>query len=637
MAPKKFSDRESVERSYERIISDVETYRGLGGTALKAVEFGEAVFETRDYQTDVWVALKQVRNEGKDSALIHLATGLGKTTVGVVDALDFAVDFYEREGRPPKIMFAVHQTEILEQAAQRFNEFAPSLAQGTYASGSKDSGNPLTFATMQSLAQNLNSIDPEEFDYILYDEAHHTQAETYRNVVQHFKPKFKVAMTATPDRMDNEDIRELFGKEIYSKTLPDAMAAGYLVDVDYHIVFDDAVKKAMEHGFTARSLNEIRELLKNESRNEQIVAQIEAEKQRLGMEGAKTIVFCQDIEQADDMAALLGGKAYHSGVKAEQGQVLHDFRTNQLQTITTRDMFNEGVDVPDAQLLIFLRSTSSRTVFEQQLGRGLRKHPGKDSVSVLDFVANIERLAQVKSLTDKLTEMDAAKDGNKAERENKLLVHTEHADFDFDKISLSLLEKYFEIQDRKERLRPKTMEEAAELWKENCPGERPTHELVQQKSKEGLFVSTTTINKFGNIKDLRSLLGYNERLRPETMEEAAELWQSVFPDEKPSMRLIAQKSREDEYCSGEVIDRLGGIRELLVKLGYEVRLNLNTMEEAAELWIEICPGENPTRRLIKQMSKEGKFISSYGVENLGGIPALKNAIANLDELTTPKA
>jgi hypothetical protein len=135
------------------------------------------------------------------------------------------------------------------------------------------------------------------------------------------------------------------------------------------------------------------------SRNEVISSEVLSRRHEIGLDKAKTIVFCQNISAATEMAALLGGEVYHSDVSTDdRHDIMRRFKSGALQVICTVDMFNEGIDIPDARLVVFLRSTSSRTIFEQQLGRGLRRAPGKDKVTVLDFVANVERINFVREL-----------------------------------------------------------------------------------------------------------------------------------------------------------------------------------------------------------------------------------------------
>lgn len=420
-------------------------------------------FEVREYQLDAWGALWDARKAGADRGLVHLATGLGKTSVGVFDAIKFREEFQTEHGYEPKILFAVHQNDILEQAADRFRSFMPDASIGFYNGFSKDKTKNITFATLQSLYANLGSFEPNEFDYIINDEVHHAKAETFEEVIEYFKPVFRLGLTATPNRADEKDIRDLYGNELFSKGLADALAEGWLAAPDYRIVFDDAVKEAMQSGFKVDSLRALQELFSIQPRNDVIAKNIKEEMGKIGLEfgSVKTILFCQNIEHAEDMARLLGGKAYHSEIDTkDRQQIFDDFKNGALQVITTRDMFNEGVDIPDARLLVFLRSTSSQTIFEQQLGRGLRKAANKQRVSVLDFVANVDRIALVQELADSVASKssgnnepensDAIDDSEANAKSNRFAVHTEHGDFDFDKLTIDLLTKYQVLMSRPE-------------------------------------------------------------------------------------------------------------------------------------------------------------------------------------------
>jgi superfamily II DNA or RNA helicase len=412
-------------------------------------------FEIKDHQLDAWGAIWDARQAGADRALVHMATGLGKTSVAVFDVIKFSAEFSAEHGREPRVLFACHQNEILEQAAKRFEAFTPDLSQGFYTGDSKVRDADVTFATLQSLYGSLDTFDSEGFDYIIYDEAHHSKAETFEEVVNYFMPRFQLALTATPDRLDGLDIRELFDEEVYSKGLAQALAEELLVKPDYHVVFDDAVKEAMETDFTTKSLRELRDLLDIQPRNELIAENIKREVQKLGLElgKVKTIVFCHDIMHTEDMAELLGAQEYHSLLPAgRRREILQKFRSGDLQTICVRDMFNEGIDIPDAQLLVFLRSTSSATVFEQQLGRGLRQYEGKDKVSVLDFAANIERILMIKDLMECIEQytLEPFMGSNGSdlilEEPEKETDASPKGQFAFDRLSVDLLSKYDELQ-----------------------------------------------------------------------------------------------------------------------------------------------------------------------------------------------
>lgn len=584
-------------------------------------------FEARDYQLDAWGAVWDARQAGAKSGLIHLATGLGKTSVGVFDVIKFREEFREANGRDPKVLFACHKNEILEQAAERFKAFIPDASQGFYNGDDKDRGGDITFATMQSLHSDLRTFKQKDLDYIIYDEAHHAQADTFAKVVKKFKPAFQLALTATPDRMDEQDIRELFGEELFSKGLTEALADGWLATPDYHIVFDDAVKEAMESGFEATSLRALAELFDVEPRNEVIAEDIKKEMERIGLEfgGVKTIVFCQNIEHAEEMADLLGGKAYHSEASAKDRKAIFDnFKDGDLQVITTRDMFNEGVDVPDARLIVFLRSTSSKTVFEQQLGRGLRKHAGKDRVSVLDFVANVERIAMIQKLAETVKSHRNMSDGGGLEgdketqdqKDGGLNIHTVNGDFDFDKLAVNLLEKYRTLKEQAEHLTPEKLIEMADML---FPGTYATSAIILAAQQEGKFVTPGAVNyHFGTLKEFNAARGLSQPdiTDPEYILEQAD---ALYPGVYISASMIEDASSEQLLPSVKTIARAfnGSLTEFNAARGFtqEERTDFSTFtnDELVELANELAPNRPMALREIKQLSKDGKFMGATSI------------------------
>jgi len=419
-------------------------------------------FEIREYQLEAWTSVWDARHQGQKRALVHLATGLGKTSVAVFDVIKFREECLSQEpATDPRILFVSHMNDISEQAEERFTHYIPELDTAFFDTQKAMPDTSATFATFQSIYSQLDRFDPKLFDYIIYDEAHHSEAETFRAVREHFDPSFELALTATPDRTDEQDIREYFGNPVYSKGLPEAIAEGWLADVDYHIVFDDIVKQLMDEGFDPTTLKDFHELFTVHPRNEVIARNILEERNKIGLDTAKTIVFCEDMAHAEEMAELLGGVAYHSGIKkAERKTILKDFRTDANQVICTVDMFNEGVDIPDARLIVFLRSTQSGIIFEQQLGRGLRKTIGKNKVSILDFVANIERIQKVRELSKSIKDNTPGgmqgegyitdDEGNNilesSETEGGLRIFSQHGYFDFDRLAVDLLKKWGELK-----------------------------------------------------------------------------------------------------------------------------------------------------------------------------------------------
>jgi superfamily II DNA or RNA helicase len=375
----------------------------LSGDILPEDQPQAPQFDERDYQLEAWVKLEERRAEGGTRALGNLATGLGKTFVTAIDVARYK-EWCAAQSPPllPRVLYVSHQNDINVQAEKTFRFVMPDADFATFDPSEKQVPDAdVTFATIQGLYQNLALFDPEDYEYIIWDETHHLEAETFKKVRDYFRPLFEHGVTATVARMDGKDIQEYFGAPLYKKSLPEGIAEGYLKDVDYHIVFDKSIKDKLKGGFEPKTLQDIKDLFKEKPPRDAIARSIKEEIEKLGLTDPKMIVFCEDIDEANEMAELLGGVAYHSGTKNRQ-QKLDDFRAGRNLIMTTRDMFNEGVDIPDAEVSVFLRGTGSNTIFEQQLGRVLRKSAGKPKAYVLDFVANIERIAKVRELSENI-------------------------------------------------------------------------------------------------------------------------------------------------------------------------------------------------------------------------------------------
>ncbi len=351
--------------------------------------------EERPYQLDCLNALARTRQNGHDKALIHMATGLGKTTVVATD-----VKRYLQENPESRVLFLCHQNEILKQARERFELIVGSENGETYGSftgESKDMHKPTClFASFQTMKNWREHFDEDEFDYIVVDESHHGKAETYAPTLEYFKPQFLLGLTATPDRQDLQDIREIFGREIYSKSLAQALAEKLLARPDYRVIVDDIQEGLLDDENI--SLAELNKKFFIPKRDEEITKIIQERVQ--DVKDPKMIIFCPSIEHSRRIADLLpGAKAFHSDLeKQERKDTLDEFKTGDVPALVTVDMFNEGMDIAEANVIVFLRSTQSETIFLQQLGRGLRKLPTKDSVLVLDFVANCDRLLMIEKL-----------------------------------------------------------------------------------------------------------------------------------------------------------------------------------------------------------------------------------------------
>ncbi|HEX7963167.1 MAG TPA: DEAD/DEAH box helicase [Candidatus Saccharimonadales bacterium] len=425
----------------------------------------ENPFEIREYQVASWSSIWYAREQGAHSALVALATGLGKTSVAAFDYLKYREERAAAGKQMPNGLFISHQVDISEQAARRFREYIPGLAVNHFnprSANGKRLRPGFTYATVQGVAANLDEIDPYFFDYMVYDEAHHMMADTWEPVVEYLRPLFRLALSATPNRLDRRDVRKHFGTEVYARGLAEAIAEGDLVDVDYHIVVDDAIKEMLEQGGETVTLKMLNELVDVQLRSPAVADTILKERERLNR--PKTLVFCNSIAHADEMAALLGGSAYHSGIsKSECQKIFKRFRSGEEQILCAVDGFNEGLDVPDIGLVAFLRSTLSPTIFEQQIGRGMRRAPGKDMLTVLDFVANAQRVIALQKLAEDIERAAArwhqrqqARGGQSAQTAapdfthrsdaGGMRVHGPHANFIFSKVAVDLAEVFRRLE-----------------------------------------------------------------------------------------------------------------------------------------------------------------------------------------------
>ena len=352
------------------------------------------------YQRDIIETLiPELEEHGK--ALMVMASGTGKS---ITSALIAKTILNESQ----RVLFLCHNNDILRHAVEEFRKVFPGQPMGIWTGEEKARlTSRFWFASFQSMLKWKEALYPHEFDMLIVDEGHHSQAETYKEVITFFKPEYLLGMTATPDRMDGRDIREIFGDEREEATLllPEAIAKQYVTHVIYKLMTIGSLsrkalrklaKEVYEQG-RRLSIKQINETIFIESRDDEIVKAI-LEHQGQG------IVFCESILHAENFQKHLpGSEVYHSKQSTKKNRrALNTFKKGKLRFLLTVDKFNEGIDIPDAELVIFLRSTDSETIFLQQLGRGLRKSPNKSSVTILDFVANVERLEYVKQLLERV-------------------------------------------------------------------------------------------------------------------------------------------------------------------------------------------------------------------------------------------
>lgn len=333
--------------------------------------------------------LRRYRDTGVKKALIISATGSGKTYLAAFDARNFGAK---------RLLYIVHRESILKDAKESFVKvFGAERTYGFYTGNENSLEADFIFATSNMLGRHLDSFKKDEFDYIIYDEVHHVVAETGKKIFEYFEPEFILGLTATPERMDNQDIFTLFDQNVpFELRLRDAINNDLVVPFHYYGIRDQLVDYSSKDKMT------IAKNIAEQNNIEFIKSQIE--KYRKPGEKLKCIAFCTNIQSCRLMAEELYEEGYHTisltgindtGVRIKAFKDLQD-ENNLLEIICTVDILNEGVDIPQVNMILFLRPTESQTVFIQQLGRGLRKYPGKDYVTVLDFIGNnYDRAVQI--------------------------------------------------------------------------------------------------------------------------------------------------------------------------------------------------------------------------------------------------
>lgn len=391
-----------------RINRDIKFWSGRDLQQLFAVADELPRLQLRDYQdaavSALWADLAHRRR-----ALLILATGLGKTVVG-----GEIIGRYLRERPGQDVLVVAHTKDLVNQLERALWRHLPKTIKTQVLTGD-DKPRDLRGVTCATVASALDAVlrgwHP---GLVMIDETHHVGEDgQFDELLHELDGALQFGVTATPWRNDQYDIETRFGSASYKLGIEQGMRRGYLAAVDYRLFVDnidwDSVRDASEHRYSLKELNSKLFLVQ---RDEAVIdALVDAWHSTPSPRG---IVFCQTIPHCEHMQALLrrhpawrDAAALHTGLpKRERQQRLLDFRAGRIPILTAVDILNEGVDIPDVNILAFARVTHSRRIFVQQLGRGLRLREGKDRVLALDFVSDIRRVAALLNLRRHLGDGD---------------------------------------------------------------------------------------------------------------------------------------------------------------------------------------------------------------------------------------
>ncbi len=368
-----------------------------GKPASEAItlQFANIEVSPRQYQQEVLDQLQSEREiHGHWNNLVVMATGTGKT---IVAGLDFRR--LVEAGKVKSLLFVAHREMILQQSLVTFRTI---MRDGSFGELLVDGRRPTDWTHVFGSVQSIKNLDtekfsPDAFDMIIVDEFHHAAASTYESLLNYFKPKVLLGLTATPERTDGQSVLHWFENGISAELrLWEAIDRQILSPFQYFGINDNVDLEAAGvswrrgFGYNANELSNV--YTGNDARVALILEQMNHYVDDLNE--MKAIGFCVSIEHAEymakkfNLAGIPSSAVTSKGSSEDRTQTLNNFRNGTVKVIFAVDIFNEGVDIPDINTLLMLRPTESATVFIQQLGRGLRKSESKKTLTVLDFVGN---------------------------------------------------------------------------------------------------------------------------------------------------------------------------------------------------------------------------------------------------------
>jgi superfamily II DNA or RNA helicase len=336
-------------------------------------------FALKKHQKSALENLEKMREAGESIALLYHATGSGKTVTAVSDA--------KRMGK--RTLFLAHTKELIGQARKTFNQLWCDVDTGLFVGEEKNPGAYVVCGSIQSVSQNLDCFKPDDFGYIIVDECHHGTAVTYKKVLEYFKPKFTLGLTATPDRMDGESILEDFKNVAHKLDLKTAVEMGELVAVRcIRVKTNVDLSQVRINGIKYYS-QDLESKLFVPERNKLIV-----DTYIKYVRNKKTVVFCASVKHAGEVAALFREQGVTSAAvsgtdkPSKRKNILERYENGDINVLCACDLLNECWDSPKTEVLFMARPTLSRTLYLQQLGRGMRKSLGKEYLMVFDFIDN---------------------------------------------------------------------------------------------------------------------------------------------------------------------------------------------------------------------------------------------------------
>ena len=305
--------------------------------------------------------------------------GTGKTVTAVSDA--------KQMGK--RTLFLAHTKELINQAQKTFAQLWPEVSTGLFVAEEKDKDSYVVCGSIQSVAQNIEEFRSDDFGYLVIDECHHGTASTYRKILKHFNPQFTLGLTATPDRTDGEDLLEIFKNVAHKLDLQTAVEINELSPIRCIRVKTNVDLTTVRINGIKYNSQDLESKLFVPERNKLIV-----DTYLQYVKNKKTVVFCASVAHAEEIAELFRNndivcEAVSGTIRnSERKRILKQYENGKINVLCACDLLNEGWDSPKTEILFMARPTMSKTLYIQQLGRGMRKNEGKEYLMVFDFIDN---------------------------------------------------------------------------------------------------------------------------------------------------------------------------------------------------------------------------------------------------------
>jgi superfamily II DNA or RNA helicase len=379
-------------------LDDALAYAGnRRATTSTAISLAGLEVRPLPHQVEILEALDAERRlHDRHRNLVVAATGTGKTVVAALDHQRLVRETYKRD---LSLLFVAHRKEILDQSLRTYRE---TMADGSFGESYVDGSRPErwrhVFASVQSLSSyGISRLPADHFDVVVIDEFHHSEAPTYRRLLDHLRPVELLGLTATPERPDGVDVRSFFGdRTAFELPLWDALSADLLVPFHYFGVADDVDLTGVEWKRGKYDVAGLDDLYTgNDARAAKVLRELRDKVTDVGR--MRALGFCVSVAHALYMARVftdagVAARAVSGATRGDEREgAIRALRAGEVQALFAADLFNEGLDIPEVDTVLFLRPTQCATIFLQQLGRGLRRAPGKAVLTVLDFIGQHRR------------------------------------------------------------------------------------------------------------------------------------------------------------------------------------------------------------------------------------------------------